>query len=188
MSKKGEEPKKYYWDSCVFLSAINKNTDRVGIIENILDDCERGKIEIYTSLLSIVEVAFAQGEKDAAVLDKETLNKIDKLWHPPSPIKLIEVHEFVIWAARDLLRKSLEDNRGLKPADAIHIATANRLPIDIIHTYDDKLMKYSTLAKVSIQEPTVTDRFVFKCESDEENEQEIKPTEHDTQEHDPTSF
>jgi predicted nucleic acid-binding protein len=164
MTKGKEDPKRYYWDACVFLSGINANPERLPIVEGILDDCDQGKAEVYTSILSIAEVAFAETEKSNKTLDEATRKKIDKLWLPPSPIKLIEIHEFVLWDARDLIRKAIENGTTLKPADAIHLATANRLPVDAIHTYDDKLANHKGLAKCSILPPAITDRFVFVVE------------------------
>ncbi len=70
-NKEKENPKRYYWDACVFLSEINANPDRVPIIEAILDDGDQGKAEIYTSILSIAEVAYAEAEKDSKVLDED---------------------------------------------------------------------------------------------------------------------
>jgi predicted nucleic acid-binding protein len=163
MTKSKESPKHYYWDACVFLSAINANPDRLPIIESILDDCDRGKVEIYTSILSIAEVAYAYTEKDCKKLDEETEKKIDKFWLPPSPIKLVEIGEPVLWDAKALMRAAIVKGRSLKPADAIHLATANRLPVDTIHTYD-RLLSHSDLAKCPIALPAITDRFVFTTE------------------------
>jgi predicted nucleic acid-binding protein len=165
MTKSKEEPKRYYWDACVFLSMINANPDRLPIIEALLDDCDQGKVEIYTSILSIAEVAFAEGEKANEKLNAETAKKIDKFWQPPSPIKLIEVHELIMLDARNFIRAAIQNGIGLKPADAIHLATAKRLTLDAIHTYDDKLMRHRSLSQCPLIEPA-TDRFVFTTTKD----------------------
>jgi predicted nucleic acid-binding protein len=167
MTKSKENPKKYYWDACVFLSEINANLDRVAVIEGILDDCAQGKTEIYTSILSIAEVAFAEAEKGSNSLDDKVREKIDKFWLPPSPIKLIEIGEPILWDAKSLIRAAIKNGKGLKPADAIHLATAKRLStIDAIHTYDDKMMKHHDLIGCPIVEPSIPDRFVFSVEGE----------------------
>jgi len=96
MSKEASNEKCLYWDACVFLSAINLNADRLPVIEAILDDCDAGKVKIYTSYLSITEVAFAESEKNNLILDDKIEAKINKFWEPPSPINLIEINPFVI--------------------------------------------------------------------------------------------
>jgi predicted nucleic acid-binding protein len=163
-SKEKESPKRYYWDACVFLSEINANPDRVPVIETILDDCDQGKAEIYTSILSIAEVAYSETEKNSNALDEETRKKIDKFWLPPSPIKMIEIGEPILWEAQDLIRTALKDGKSLKPADAIHLATAKRLSIDAVHTYDEKMKSCAGLIRFSIVEPATPGRFVFVAE------------------------
>lgn len=160
-SKEKENPKRYYWDACVFLSEINANPDRVPIIEAILDDCDQGKAEIYTSILSIAEVAYAEAEKNSKVLDEETRKKIDAFWLPPSPIKMIEIGEPILWDAQDLIRTALKSGKSLKPADAIHLATAKRLTLDAVHTYDEKMKSHTGLISHPILEPATPGRFVF---------------------------
>jgi predicted nucleic acid-binding protein len=161
MTKSKESPKRYYWDACVFLSEINATPDRAPIIESILDDCDQGKTEIYTSILSIAEVAYAETEKDSKVLDDETCKKIEKFWIPPSPIKMIEIGEPILWDAQDLIRAALKNGKSLKPADAIHLATAKRLTIDAVHTYDEKMRNHAGLISYPILEPATPGRFVF---------------------------
>jgi predicted nucleic acid-binding protein len=66
MLKKGTEIS-LYWDACIFLSAINANEDRLPIITSLLDDCDAGNLRIFTSYLSITEVAFAESEKKDSI-------------------------------------------------------------------------------------------------------------------------
>ena len=71
-----------YWDACVFISAINANADRLPIINSLLDDCDAGNLKIFTSYLSITEVALAESEKEDSTLDDSVEEKINKLWLP----------------------------------------------------------------------------------------------------------
>ncbi len=59
-------PQLLYWDSCVFLSYIDAEKDRVDTLETILDEVHKsgGAKKIVTSTVSIVEVAFGAQEKD----------------------------------------------------------------------------------------------------------------------------
>ncbi len=170
MTKKKPPILYFYWDSCVFLSLINGNDDRVPIIEAILEDCELGNVGIYTSMLSITEVAFAETEKTSNILNNEVEENIETLWLPPSPIMLVEIHEFVLRDAKKLMRQAIEKGFSLKPADAIHLSTAQRLEIKEIHTYDPKWFKYKDIINRKIAYPS-TERLPFKAKKNEETEQ-----------------
>jgi predicted nucleic acid-binding protein len=153
-------PNTLYWDANVFLSYIEGRDDRCPHIEAILDDCDNGRIEIWTSQLSVAEVAFAKTEKDARVLDAETEKAIDDLWHPESPIKLAEVGYGICQEAKKLLRKNLlrpqvsprQLNKSLKASDAIHLATAQLIGVDEFHTYD-LLKEFECLVSFKIGNP-----------------------------------
>jgi predicted nucleic acid-binding protein len=114
MPKKPDSAISLYWDACVFLSAINANKERLPIITSLLDDCDAGNVKIYTSYLSITEVAFAESEKRDSLLDDAIEDKINKLWQPPSPINLIEVDPFIIWDSKTLIREAIKKGVGLK--------------------------------------------------------------------------
>jgi predicted nucleic acid-binding protein len=167
MLKKGTEIS-LYWDACIFLSAINANEDRLPIITSLLDDCDAGNLRIFTSYLSITEVAFAESEKKDSILDDSIEEKINKLWQPPSPINLIEVDPFIVWDAKALIREAIKNGWGLKPADAIHLATAQRIQADYFHTYDiDKLGKFAKVTNLKIEVPK-SNRLVYPPEKQSE--------------------
>jgi len=170
MPKKTGQDKSLYWDACVFLSAINANADRLPVIEALLDDCDAGNVKIFTSFLSVTEVAFAESEKSSSLLDEAIEEKINKLWQPPSPINLIEVDPFIIWDAKLLIREAIKRGWALKPADAIHLATAKRVGVDSFHTYDiDKLAKFSEITELEIISPK-TDRLAFPPKDDNDQQ------------------
>ncbi|MGH7557373.1 MAG: hypothetical protein ACREMD_06290 [Gemmatimonadota bacterium] len=84
------EVPRYYWDSAVFLSYINATQDRVADIEGHLEQARQGKLELVTSTVSMVEVAFAATEQAGRILEAEAEKAISALWLPPSPIKKAE--------------------------------------------------------------------------------------------------
>jgi predicted nucleic acid-binding protein len=132
-----------YWDACVLLHYIEGTPDRVETIASLLDAAERGEAIVYTSQLSIAEVAFGKEKKEGKALDPDVEERINKLWHPQSPVKLVEVHQLVAYEARSLMRQFLPRGWSLKPPDAIHFATAKELKVSEFFTYDDKLFRYS---------------------------------------------
>jgi len=157
---KGDPPLKYYWDACVFVSFIEGTTDRLSTIESMLEDCENATIEIYTSMITIVEVAYAKAEKDGRLLSEEVEEAINKLWLPPSPIKIVELDQSVAWIARALMRSAMAEKKKLKPADAIHLATAKTIKeLKQIHTYDADLQTFKSEIGVPINEPRCDNLF-----------------------------
>lgn len=58
-----EAPPRYYWDANVFLTYIHLVPERAPDIDALLDAARDRKIEVVTSTLSIVEVAFGAEEE-----------------------------------------------------------------------------------------------------------------------------
>jgi len=135
---------KLYWDACVALSYINEIADRMPDIEGLL---QRGgkDFHIITSILSITEVAFAATEQNGKALDPAQEERIKKLWRYGSPIELVELYQTIAEFARDLMREGITKGWQLKPADAVHLATAAHFGVEQFHTYDQTLHKYSGL-------------------------------------------
>ncbi len=85
------EVPRYYWDSCVFLSYVDEQAGRLQDINDLLGEARRGEIEIVTSAVSITEVAFGSAERDQKALLPEAQARINTLWLPSSPIKLLHL-------------------------------------------------------------------------------------------------
>jgi predicted nucleic acid-binding protein len=150
-----DKPRRIYWDACVPMSYINAIPGRVPIIDELLRQARAGEIEIVTSVLSRVEVAFAASEKSAGALDAEVAQKIDGLWDEGSPIVVVEFHALIADRARNLVRQGIDQGWGaLKPADAIHLATAQQMSVVELHTYDDRIQRWHNHAGFPVTEPT----------------------------------
>jgi predicted nucleic acid-binding protein len=147
-----------YWDSCVFLSYINADPGRIDTLDAILDDIQKsnGESKIVTSILTKIEVAGSATEYATRVLSTVIEQKIDALWNDASVIEFIELHDGVAIRARDLMRQALTQGWSLKPPDAIHLASAQWLGVEELHTYDDKLPRYGTMIGCKICEPYTT--------------------------------
>ena len=89
---------------------------------------------LVTSVLSIVEVAFAKAEQDAKALSVEQAAAIAKLWQPNSPISTSEFYQLMAEDAQALIREAMTRGWSLKAANAIHLATADRLKVVEFHT------------------------------------------------------
>ena len=141
-----------YWDACVFLAYVNAEEGRIEDVDAILLQASRGRIELITSTVSIAEVAFGAAEQRGQPLDKAIEDKINRLWMPPSPVRLVEFHALIAAEAVRLMRDLRPSGLSLKPMDAIHLATARRYEVARFETYDD-LAKFSAAAGLPILPP-----------------------------------
>lgn len=163
----GKAPRRSYWDACVFLAWVNKEPGRVGVIDALLDSASDGAVVIVTSVISITEVAVAAPERASSVLSAAELARIDKLWTPPSPVRLAECHALIAADARDLMRKTVGDGWKLRPPDAIHLSTAVRLGCQEFLTYDSKLFKFDSIIGMPVKEP-FSDRIPLQFEDSDQ--------------------
>ena len=151
-----------YWDANVFLSYINGVPERLPTLDALLESsASGGGIRIYTSTLSVTEVAFATSEQKRGVLDPAMEQKIDSLWEPSGPVTLADFHIGIGRQARDLMRGAITNRWSLKPYDANHLATAQWLSkmdisVDEFHTYDDRLVKYGSIVGFKIVRPYIS--------------------------------
>ena len=133
---------KYYWDSCVFISRIQGDPARIDVLQHITDEAAQDKIQIVTSTFTIAEVCKLSREDDEALLEAEA-EEIAKFFDNPY-IYLVQVSRGIAIKAASLSRK-----HGVKPADAIQLATAMHANCQIVHTYDEsKLLKLNGIAGV----------------------------------------
>jgi len=147
------DPRKVYWDACNFLSYINGVPDRTPVLEELLRQSKAREIRIFTSTVSIVEVAFASQEQAGKALSDEQEQQIDDLWSDAEAIALVEFHAMIATEARRIIRVGLPKGWSLKAADAIHLATAKRVKVAEVHTYDDKLDRYADEIGIKICRP-----------------------------------
>jgi predicted nucleic acid-binding protein len=149
-----DEPRRIYWDSNVPLSYLNGVADRVPVIDELFRQARAGEIELVTSSISRVEVAYIQSEKQAGALDQNTEEAIDSLWAPGSPIKPVEFYDLIADKARALMRQGISQGWGqLKPLDAIHLATAQQMAVAGFHTYCERLQRWTNELGFPVTEP-----------------------------------
>lgn len=163
-----------YWDSCVFLSHINGEPDRIQTITDILSEISEDQHSIVlTSSESIVEVAHALYEKVQRQLDPNVEAAIDAMWDDSSVVEMIDNGPHIAKIARRLIRDALPNGWVLKSKDAIHLASAlwhDRYvnPVGEFHTYDDRLFKYAPMIGIHINYPHVL-QYRMNFDDEEEN-------------------
>jgi predicted nucleic acid-binding protein len=150
-----------YWDSNVFLNYINETPDKIEVLDQLLLNARHGEVEILTSVLTVVEVAFAANEKANGHLDPAVEQKIRALWEPAAPVELVEFHFLLAEDSRALIRNALGNGWSLKPYDAVHLATAKRMRVATVHTYEDKWERYSGMVACAIEKPSAAQVGMF---------------------------
>lgn len=143
-----------YFDACVFLAYVSDEAGRAPVIELIFEQSEAGKLDIVTSTASIAEVTHVLGEQEADKLDPDIEGKLDDMFNDAKTVVLAEFSSLVARDARTLIRESLVSAvNTLKPMDAIHLATAQRLRVQEFCTYDKKLLRHNGRFSFPIREP-----------------------------------
>lgn len=125
-----------YWDSNVFLAYLQGEVERVEACEVALEQAEQGRLLIVTSALTLAEVLALRGKDklpaDAAV--KKTVVDFFKNEY----IAVQNVTRQVAELARDLVW-----DHGVRPKDAVHVASALAVEAPILETFDQDLIRKS---------------------------------------------
>jgi predicted nucleic acid-binding protein len=138
---------------------VSGEEGRAATVEALLVAARKGDLVVLTSTVSVVEVAFGAEEKAQRALEPATELAIDELWHPTSPVTLVEPSVLVMREARDLIRKNLADGGArLTPLDAVHLASAVRFQADRFFTYEsanNRQVQWADLTGLTVEEPAV---------------------------------
>jgi predicted nucleic acid-binding protein len=129
------KPGVIYWDSCVFLSAIQQTAGRYQTLKAILDFAAADGVVIVTSALTIAEVVKIDcGNAQSAQMTKDATTIRQFFENDYLAIK--NVDRGVAERASEIVRE-----HGIKPPDAIHVATALVSRCDHLETYDERLIR-----------------------------------------------
>jgi predicted nucleic acid-binding protein len=127
------KPVKIYWDSCAWIGLINGEADKRRELEIVYSNARKGHYELWTSALAIGESHRFEGEVRAnRPWSDENHETIKNLFRQPC-VKVIPLAVDIAENAREIYRNTL----GLgKWQDAIHVASAIRWNLPVMHTYD----------------------------------------------------
>lgn len=156
------QPISRYWDSCNFLSLIAEDeVARADICQHILEDAEAHKTSIITSAFTIAEVIHPKGKSILTVAQE-------------SIIANFFLHEYVL--IHDVTRAVAEDARklsrehGLKPSDAIHLATALRADAAVFESWNINCFgRLSGKVPIDIRIPTWEGNLEMPLKADSED-------------------
>ena len=122
------------WDSSVIIGYLAGEEDLAEPCENIIENAERGEIEIVISVEAGIEVAYLDGRND------ETSEAMIRELFDRDYIIPAGVDMRIAAVARELIRK-YRNGPKLKPKDATHLATAIQWRIPILETKDPDLLR-----------------------------------------------
>lgn len=129
-----------YWDACAWIAYIaeEKNIElKDGTIENrysmclnVLEAARKGKVEIVTSAFTLAEVC-----KSPEIVS----DPIDNLasFFERSYILIVPVDLAIGRRAQSMKTSGIVT---LKPADTIHLASAQRAKVSELHSFDGKIL------------------------------------------------
>ncbi|ODU68742.1 MAG: hypothetical protein ABT11_15545 [Novosphingobium sp. SCN 66-18] len=134
------KPRRVAWDACTWIATIiqekvplkgGRVEDRAILCNHVIDMATRKQVEIATSGLSLAEVCKDEQVKreDGDVLADFFRNEY---------ILIVPVDRYVGTLARELMQAG---HPGLRPPDAVHLATAVIADATEFHTFDSALLK-----------------------------------------------
>lgn len=127
------DPKKVYWDTCVWISLINGERGRLPCCQYIIDEARARNLQIWTSAFTLAEVFKVVTDGKGASLS-EVNDSVLEQYVEQDFVVIAQVDYDVGVQARRLLRKH---PKLRKPSDAVHLATAVLYNLDEFHTYDE---------------------------------------------------
>ena len=164
-----KNPETVYLDSCTYLDYLKGDHALHDQMQLMMDDWKAGNVRLVTSALTIAEVLWVKCDEDTAraMVDRSREPEIVALFEPPreQPFTLVEVTRVTAMAARELVW-----DYGVKPKDAIHIASALAAHCPVFYTNDGRLQKFSEKVKgapvLRIEAPTWTKQTVLDLPDD----------------------
>lgn len=129
-----------YWDSATFLAWLSKEAKRCDLCTPVIEAAEQGQLRIVTSAMTLTEVIYVRDSTGALKkLPPGESGQINRFFRHEW-IVLREVDRTIGEAARDLIW-----NHGVRPRDALHLATAlaGDVDYDQFDTFDKDLVLLS---------------------------------------------
>jgi predicted nucleic acid-binding protein len=125
-----------YWDSDAFLGWLQAEPRKSDLCAGTLRRADQGEVLIFTSALAIAEVLWMRG---APMIPQEKAEIVRKFFRR-SYFRVRNVTRKISEDAQDLVW-----TQGIRPKDAIHVATALDVGVAALETFDDELLKKTGL-------------------------------------------
>ena len=126
------------WDSSVIIAYLGNEVAYRDVLLSLIEQGERGALNIVVSSLATIEVAYIGG------VDGDAAETIISDFFSNSYIVTAAIDPQIAANARRLVRQ-YGQSLGLRPLDATHVATAITLSVLIIETMDTDLLRLDGL-------------------------------------------
>lgn len=120
-----------YWDSAAFLAWLKPEPGRVDKCRTVIDAAAEGEVEILTSALTLAEVLWPRGGDRIPEENRKVVREFFKHEY----IVVVQVDRRVAEQAQELVW-----SHGVRPKDAIHLASALIAKVPFFDTFDDDLL------------------------------------------------
>jgi len=120
-----------YWDSDAFLGWLQAERGKTELCAGSLKRADKGEIVIVTSALTLAEVLWMRGAPRIPEAKAEIVRKFFRR----SYMRVRNVTRATSESAQDLVW-----SHGIKPKDAIHVATALDANAAALETFDEQLI------------------------------------------------
>ncbi len=131
-------PRRRLWNSSVIIGYLAGEEAVYEHCRSIIEQAERGEVEIVVSTLAAAEVAYLEG------YSQENSENMIREFFGRAYVIPVAVDVMLAAIARSLVSKYKDDLR-IKPPDAIHLATAIQLGLTILETTDADLLRFDGL-------------------------------------------
>lgn len=137
------------WDTSAFIAFLEKEKERIKQCRQVIRAAEEGKTIIYASTFAITEVCRPRGAGGRKFADAAA--DLDAFFFSNPFIRVVAVDRRVAVEARTLCW-----DHGMKPPDAVHIATALIHRVPVLETFDKGMLNLAGKLKdsVEIRQPT----------------------------------
>jgi predicted nucleic acid-binding protein len=142
-------PEIIYWDSDAFLGWLQNEQGKANLCRATFERAEKGEVILVTSALTIAEVLWTRNgpklSKDKATLVRRFFRR--------SYIRVRAVTRSISESAQDVVW-----DHGIRPKDAIHVATALDAKVLVLETFDAGLISKSGTVGLTIRTPQPTNQ------------------------------
>jgi predicted nucleic acid-binding protein len=134
-----------YLDSSVYIAAIKGEEGRAETAKHTFEDAEQAKLQIVGATFVIAEVIRAKGQSPLSSADEQLVDQYVMRPH----MMWVELDVSLALEARRLARA-----HNLKPADAVHLASAIRGGADVLFRWDDRFVAGGgNIEGIAVSEP-----------------------------------
>ncbi len=120
------------WDSAVILAVLLKEDGKWQQCMGVLQAAEKGRVKIVVSSLALAEVLMLRGHDQ---IPRDRLDTV-RAFFRHSWITIRQLDRTIAELAQELVW-----DEGIKPKDAVHVATAIHHNVARLDTFDDDLIK-----------------------------------------------